>query len=185
LLPKRKFICYSGCTEEEIEEFNQTLLCLGDSQSQTDIDDTTTHIVLGAKLRTLKTIVALSRGICLVRKEWIIESKKVNYWLKDEDFNVDKWFPGAKYSQTAHDPPTNLLFNATTFFIGNNIVFPKETLQKVLESLGGKVNLVPEGVDIRIEGTLPTGKIHSTIVTESWVFDSLVVWKKLNVNALS
>jgi hypothetical protein len=182
LFPKKKVICYSGCNKEEIEEFNKTLLCLGDSQSQSDIDDTTTHMVLGANMRTLKTIVALSRGISLVRKEWIIESKKANCWLKDEEFNVDEWFPGAKHSQRAHDThPTHLLFSSTTFFIGNNIVFPKKTLQKVLESLGGKVNIDPAGVDIRIEGTLPTGKKHSTIVTESWVFDSLVVWKKLNV----
>jgi len=183
LRQKRKNICFSGCSSEEIEEFNNAILFLGDSEYQSYLDDTTTHLVLGANVRTLKTIVALSKGICLVRKEWIIESKKANCWLKDEDFNVNEWFPGAKYSQKAHEThPINLLFSSTTFFIGKNIAFPKNTLQRVLESLGGKVNLVPEGADIHIEGTLPAGHNHqnSTIVTESWVFDSLSNWKLLN-----
>jgi len=185
LPPKRKIICYSGCNKEEIEELNKLLISLGHSEYQTDIDDTTTHVVLGSKVRTLKTIVAISRGVCIVRKEWMIESQKANRWLKEEDFDVDEWFPGAKESQRAHETHTsNLLFSSMTFYIGNNMIFPKNTLQKVLESLGGKVNFEPEGVKIRIEGTLKGLRENqsSKIVTESWVFDSLVAWKILNVN---
>jgi len=181
LPPERKVICFSGCTKELIEELSIALLQLGSNEYSAEIDDTTTHVVLGANMRTLKTIVAISRGLHLVRTEWILESMKANCWLKEENFGVEDWFPGANISQRAHEMHENLLFSSTTFFIGNGTVFPVQTLQRVLESLGGNITHIPIEADIRIDSTLPKNrKENSTTVTENWVFDSLVLWQKQN-----
>jgi len=76
-----------------------------------------------------------------------------------------------------------------TFYIGEGIVFPTVTLLKVLESLGGKVENSPNGVDICIDNNQKISqttnqtnkqKNNQTTLPELWVFDSIVAWKKLD-----
>jgi len=175
---KKKVICCSSCTKEGMEELIETVRLLGTYEFQSEIDDKTTHLVVGANMRTLKVIVAIAKGLCIVRSDWISESRKVNRWLNEADFGVDEWFPAARISQRLHETnsPNELLFNYTTFYIGKDIVFPTKILQNVLESLGGKVKERPFGTDIII-GT-PPYNTDIISITETWVFDSLVAWKK-------
>jgi len=142
-------------SKEAENELTEALVSLGNSQHQTQINDETTHVVLGSNLRSLKTIVGIANGLHLVRKEWIEESRKANHWLDEDDFNVHDWFPGSKHSFLAHkqNNPSHLLFHSITFYICQNPVFPLPTLSKVLESLGGKILPNPNHVDICIENT--------------------------------
>jgi len=163
-----------------MEELIETVRLLGTCEIQSEIDDNTTHLVVGSNMRTLKVIVAIAKGLCLVRTDWISESMKVKRWLNEADFSIDEWFPAAQISQRLHETnsPNELLFNYTTFYIGKDILFPAKTLQLVLESLGGKVKERPFGTDI-ILGT-PPYNTDIIAITETWVFDSLVAWKKLD-----
>jgi len=177
-----KVICCTGCTSEVQSTLHMIVKEMGDCRSQTEIDATTTHLVLGRNTRTLKTIVAISRGIHLVHHNWLTESWTAGIWLDEDTFPVGDWFPGARPSRLARETGEQLIFSDKTFFIGTKTSFPEKTLQEVIEALGGRVCRLMEGVDICISGCslLPQIKNLSgappPVVTETWIFDALSNW---------
>jgi len=154
----------------------------GKTKIQTEIDHTTTHLLLGKNSRTLKTIVAIARGMHVVHPEWLTQSNKAGRWLCEYNFNVDMWFPGNTLYKRAHENSDQLFKKKKKFFIGTKTNFPEKILREVIEVLGGQVCHSMSGVDICISGYSMLPQLKNIedpppVVMETWVFDALSQWQ--------
>jgi len=130
----------------------------------------------------MKTILAISRGIWLVKLSWAQTCWNNGSWVSELEYEAHEWFTGAKKARLQKASGKDLLFTNLTFFIGTKTNFPEDVLQQVLKNLGGKISTNIESVDYCISGFSQIPQVANlkgaapVIVKETWIFDALTEW---------
>eukprot|EP01012_Entosiphon_sulcatum_P005776 TRINITY_DN12630_c0_g1_i1.p1 TRINITY_DN12630_c0_g1~~TRINITY_DN12630_c0_g1_i1.p1 ORF type:complete len:464 (-),score=29.48 TRINITY_DN12630_c0_g1_i1:118-1467(-) len=84
-------IAASGLTQREKTDLIRTIKLLGGSFSDS-VSPTTTHLIVDEpSRRTIKVLIAICRGLPIVGKQWITDSKAEHTWLDHMSYCSPMW----------------------------------------------------------------------------------------------
>jgi hypothetical protein len=171
-------VAYSRCSDEQLETLSSLVSDKKKSALRCvvvdDVDDNTTHLVLGKQERTLKVLKAIARGVWVVSFDWIEASNDANQWADEAKYEAVKSFPGCRKARECADAykksgsRDGLLFHGERFYVtGKTQPGPLE-LRPIIEKAGGTIVLSASSASIVIGGERITDKdISNPIVSVS------------------
>ena len=146
-----------------------------------------THLIVGENRRTLKVLLAIAKGLWVVSFQWVVASVEEGKWLSPENYEVEKWFPGAMNARKArHKGEAPLLDGKMVFLNGKSMSVSQENLTELVEAAGGQVVNAFKDCDLCISSataSLPRVKGKKIdVVSEEWLLDSISSYSLLPVH---
>ncbi|XP_078450105.1 microcephalin isoform X2 [Lampetra planeri] len=81
---------------EQRSRVHRVVRKLGGFELGEDVQESTTHVVLGSPRRTLNALLGIARGCWLLSLAWVLESAECGHWLEEEPYEMTDTFPAAQ-----------------------------------------------------------------------------------------
>ncbi|CAN0254998.1 unnamed protein product [Lampetra planeri] len=85
-----------GCVHRQRSRVHRVVRKLGGFELGEDVQESTTHVVLGSPRRTLNALLGIARGCWLLSLAWVLESAECGHWLEEEPYEMTDTFPAAQ-----------------------------------------------------------------------------------------
>lgn len=182
---KCRELVFTGFDREEQAELQDTLknsLCGFNVVEH--VSETTTHLVLGGRKRTMSLLQAMALGCYVLSKSWLIKSLEAGAWEPETSYFAKDFF--AKVADAFNEKPK--ILRGKTVYIGLTKA-PLFGLQQLVEFAGGTCvdTLDPPphyivGDNLCSERSRPKGVPR---VCETWLFNSIVSLELLETTSYS
>uniref|UniRef100_H2XNU4 BRCT domain-containing protein n=1 Tax=Ciona intestinalis TaxID=7719 RepID=H2XNU4_CIOIN len=143
-------------------------------------DERASHVVCGAARRTMNVLRAISRGLWLLTKEWVVDSLEAGAWLDEENYEAINYFPVCRQARLLRNKSikTAASWTLSVFKELKGLVYvaptttpPPDELRELVTLCGGHVINSPRRASVRV-GKSPLSPALPA-VSESWVLDSI------------
>src|SRR3990167_7141192 len=143
---------------------------LGRFSIATEINDNVTHLILGDKKRTLKVLTAISKGIWVLKAEWLDVCITAQQWVAENEYEANDWFPGCK---VVRSQKKKLLKNKKVHIYRKTAV-PAEELETIIVNSGGLVTDLKSCDYCFSDNLIPVNLPEKAIcLLPNWLLDSL------------
>lgn len=144
--------------------------------------DSTTHVLAGEPVRTLKVLLGLARGCWVLAYEWVLWSLELGHWISEEPFELSESFPAAPLCRLErHLSPGQyqgtLFADQPVMFISPASEPPRAQLCELVRLCGGRVTQVPRQASIFIGPSRGQKKATLKYLSERWILDSITQHK--------
>lgn len=179
--PTRTFVSYSSLGVENLEVITGAF-CTGSILSGQfgvvpEMNDRVSHLVIEEKKRTLKVLEAISRGIWVLKFDWILASIEKGAWVDEKHFEASDWFPGCELTRTT---TKKLLESKKIYIQGSTDNIPREALETLVLNAGGSLSPTKNCdycfTDRYLVSNLPKGV---NCLSSLWLLDSIEQGKLL------
>ncbi|KAG2236482.1 hypothetical protein INT48_003273 [Thamnidium elegans] len=148
--------------EEAIKKFNHFEL-------STEVTE------MGANRRTKSVTMGLLRGLWMLSPEWLVQSGEKNEIESEKEYELSDWYSPSEFRRHQLLLPSTLSIQVLSTASGTELV------EEMIKMAGGSVVKLTEQANIIISDKLV--KTNKTVVTDTWLFESIEKWQFLATDA--
>jgi hypothetical protein len=138
--------CFAG-KDFEIDAISSMVDAHPEFSLSTKITDST-HLVVAMNRRTFKVLLAIARGIWVLKFDWILASIGSAEWIDEEKFETVDWFSGCKKSRVNRLKGKKGLLDGIKICVSTkNTSLSIVELRLLVEAAGGRLVITPKECD--------------------------------------
>nr|XP_026689916.1 microcephalin isoform X2 [Ciona intestinalis] len=178
---RRMVLVLTSLHTDERQSMQNNIKKLGQFSVHSSVkDERASHVVCGAARRTMNVLRAISRGLWLLTKEWVVDSLEAGAWLDEENYEAINYFPVCRQARLLRNKSikTAASWTLSVFKELKGLVYvaptttpPPDELRELVTLCGGHVINSPRRASVRV-GKSPLSPALPA-VSESWVLDSI------------
>ncbi|XP_032825017.1 microcephalin isoform X1 [Petromyzon marinus] len=173
---QRQSLVLTSLHTEEQSRVHRVVRKLGGFELSEDVQESTTHVVLGSPRRTLNVLLGIVRGCWLLSLAWVLESAECGHWLEEEPYEMTDTFPAAQVRrQECRVGKASCLFVTTPpMFVSPRSVPPPAVLHQLITLSGGCATHTLRQAGIHV-GNYPVcrRRVALQAVSEKWLLDCI------------
>ncbi|KAG0765232.1 hypothetical protein G6F57_004926 [Rhizopus arrhizus] len=173
VLVTKSTIVFTSLTSAERNKYEGIIKSLGTYKVVAEVDERTTHVIVGSPRRTKSVALGLVKGLWILSPEWLMASKENGKYVAEDEYELLKWYPRANIARQRLP-----FMPSTTCIKVNSVSAGKEFTEQLVRLAGGHVVKEMEEANVVISNE-PL-QIDKIVVSESWLYESIEQWTYLS-----